>query len=311
MPRPAALPALLLVQAALPLGMGMRQRAANETVPPMRAFGPERRRHCEVPKERAAEAPSVIGGELVDSGDKYPFLAWLGDNDGTGLSQFCGGSLISERVVLTAGHCLHDSDTKNAEMYVRFRLANFRKEKGIARKVINWKRHPKYSRVNLHYDVTVLLLNESIPASVIKPIRLSDGTKGFEKSGDKRITGWGSTDEDCKIYDTLLRDATVPMGPYGESCATPGSKTLTRWQGFDYESQICAGMYTVGSMEYPGCGDSGGPLMVEEDGGWTQVGMVSWSYGIPWPDVFTRVSHFKDWIEATSRQMEQEGTWKH
>mmetsp|Transcript_110069 Transcript_110069/g.311160 ORF Transcript_110069/g.311160 Transcript_110069/m.311160 type:complete len:313 (+) Transcript_110069:64-1002(+) len=276
--------------------------------PSKRSTGPENRRRCVSPKEHTNA--SIIGGDLVQSGDKYPFLAWLGDNDGTGLAQFCGGSLISDRVVMTAGHCVYDDEIKTKNIYVRFKLADFRSDQGVTRKVINWRRHERYNPFTLHYDIALLYLDESIPASVVKPVRISDGSKPFEKHGEKRITGWGSTDEECVVYDTLLRDATVPMGDYDDDCHTPGSKTVGKMEDFQVESQICAGMYRAGEMQYPGCGDSGGPLLADDAGEWTQIGFVSWSYGIPFPDVFTRVSHYKDWIEASSREMEAEGSFK-
>jgi len=304
----ALLPALAqgLSAGARRQGPGAGVAAEKSSLPMMKVFGPDHRRQCA--KDRTHDGPTIIGGDLVDSGTKYPFLAWLGDDDGTGLGQFCGGSLISDRVVLTAGHCLYDEDARNADLFVRFRLADFKEERGIGRKVINWKRHEKYTRSTLHYDVTVLLLNESVPGDLVPPVRLSDGTKPFEQSGDKRIAGWGSTDEACTQYDTSLRDATVPMGTYGSECQTPGSKTLGATDEFDYASQICAGMYKTGEMQYPGCGDSGGPLMAEDEGNWTQVGMVSWSYGIPYPDVFTRVSHYVGWIREASAKMEKQGS---
>ena len=55
-----------------------------------------------------------------------------------------------------------------------------------------------------------------------------------------------------------------------------------------------------------GCqGDSGGPLALEgQDGKYFLIGIVSWGPGIKeggcvvagWPDVFTRVTAFDDWI---------------
>merc|ERR1719414_1719910 len=102
------------------------------------------------------------------------------------------------------------------------------------------------------------------------------------------------------------------MGP---KCHVPGSRTLTR-RHMSYMRQICAGVYTPGGMMYPGCGDSGGPLLVRNDlakqrgaktGNYTQVGMVSWSFGVPWPDVFTRVSYYRDWIDTTVDDMLAEG----
>ena len=65
-------------------------------------------------------------------------------------------------------------------------------------------------------------------------------------------------------------------------------------------SQICAGQKLKdGSWAEVGCGDSGGPLLVQQEGGagWMQIGVVSWGYGSDY-DVYTKVSAFKSWIQA-------------
>jgi len=287
------------------LSSSLRGKEKGQDVPRKRVMGPENRRSCAM---RPKSAPAIVGGEVVKTGDKYPFLAWLGDKDGTRMGQFCGGSLISDRVVLTAGHCVYDADEdKNKKLYVRFKLADFKEEQGVTLDVINWRRHEQFNAFTLHYDIALLYLNESIPEDRVKPVRLSDGTAAFEREGEKVIAGWGSTDEGCIVYDTLLRDATVPMGAYGNDCTTPGSKTIGKMEDFQVENQICAGMYRSGEMEYPGCGDSGGPLMAKDNESFVQVGFVSWSYGIPYPDVFTRVSHYADWIKEASAGMAAEG----
>ena len=76
------------------------------------------------------------------------------------------------------------------------------------------------------------------------------------------------------------------------------------------ENMICAG---VASGERSSCnGDSGGPLMMRRsDGGWIQVGIVSWgkmplgaqtSCGLPsLYGVYTRVSNYFNWIGSTIR----------
>ena len=46
-------------------------------------------------------------------------------------------------------------------------------------------------------------------------------------------------------------------------------------------------------------GDSGGPMTVDEGGRRVLVGVVSWGLGCARPDsfgVYTRVSHYIDWI---------------
>jgi len=274
----------------------------GEKRPAKKAFGPTQRR-CRNRKEKSNHSNAVIGGTVVEDPNEFPFLAWLGDNDGTPYAQYCGGSLISDRIVLTAGHCLYDEDASNAKLWVRFQLTDFAVMPGVTRNIVNWVRHPDYDRVELLNDVTLLLLNESVK---ISPVKLSDGSRAFEQIGPKTLAGWGSTDEECNQYDTLLRKSVIPQGSPGPVCRSPGSKAVSASDDYDPSSQLCAGDY-AGDSHYPGCGDSGGPLLADDGTSWQQVGLVSWSFGFPYPDVFTRVSHFRDWIAESSAELLKAG----
>jgi secreted trypsin-like serine protease len=68
----------------------------------------------------------------------------------------------------------------------------------------------------------------------------------------------------------------------------------------DKDRNLCAGGSSKGG--FGTCnGDSGGPLQCQSSNGkWYQIGITSW--GEPcahpdFPDVFTRVAFFHDWIE--------------
>lgn len=61
------------------------------------------------------------------------------------------------------------------------------------------------------------------------------------------------------------------------------------------DTMICAGQTSRDSCS----GDSGGPLMINNEGHWLQIGVVSWGIGCgqgQYPGVYTRVSSFMPWI---------------
>lgn len=63
-----------------------------------------------------------------------------------------------------------------------------------------------------------------------------------------------------------------------------------------YPGMLCAGVQEGGKGQCSG--DSGGPLTING----VQVGIVSWSVKpcavAPYPGVYTKVSHYVNWIKA-------------
>merc|ERR1719195_2147316 len=45
----------------------------------------------------------IVGGTEVDPKNKYPWMAALVDSNG---NQFCGGTLVASKYVVTAAHCM-------------------------------------------------------------------------------------------------------------------------------------------------------------------------------------------------------------
>lgn len=47
-------------------------------------------------------------------------------------------------------------------------------------------------------------------------------------------------------------------------------------------------------------GDSGGPMVIQEEQSWVLAGVISWGIGCAeanQPGVYTRISEFRDWID--------------
>ena len=233
----------------------------------------------------------VINGETVsDDNDMWRFIVALK----SGGEQYCGGSIIKSRWILTAAHCLSDEDGNLNPVYTNDSVGvgaynlNDMTEYSIKRYII----HPDYDSDTVDNDIALVELNDKITS--ITPITY-DTTHSLEEDTRTMLAGWGNMNSNGTNYPDDLQEAVLPIVDY-DTCNSETS----------YDGTLTTNMFCAGFMDgrRDGCqGDSGGPLIVND----TVVGVVSWGSGCAeenFPGVYTKVQNYEAWIKKTTKKVE-------
>merc|ERR1712180_11041 len=238
---------------------------------------------CQCGIKGGSDSNRIVGGQETEV-HEYPWQVGLVSRGGT--TPWCGGSLISERHVLTAAHCTEDESARRIQVL----LGEHRIDDGEFTRVdvANINDDPDYDFPD--GDFSILTLSNPVTfSSSVRPVCLpSDTTKTYE--GElATVTGWGTLSGGGSQPNVLMEvDVTVTTnelcdGVYGDINSL----------------HICAMDAGKDSCQ----GDSGGPLIVEENGRWTLVGVVSFGRGCALPGVpgvYARVTQRFDWIKDNS-----------
>jgi trypsin len=218
--------------------------------------------------------PRIVGGSQAAKG-KWPFAAYL-EAAYTGRKGLCGGSLIGARWVLTAAHCLRDTeagDASEARIWLGEEKRPFLGSPYVASRAEGdlWI-HPDYDAPAHKNDVALIRLDRPAPQRAVSLV-LADDDDMWRPGTPATIVGWGRTREDGGGSGELL-EARIPVVS-DESCAGAYAGR------FDAGTMVCAGGGTVDTCQ----GDSGGPILVRHGIHWFQFGVVSWGKGCARPGV--------------------------
>ena len=277
---------------------------------------------------RAAEA-RIVGGTEAEA-SAWPWtvsILAIGRAGDTRAQQFCGGSVIAPRWVLTAAHCVDESV---APEDIQVLVDTHRLGQGKGRRIDVHAIHRHEDFVDRSNENDIALLELSRPARV-EAVGVPDPARSAELTAPgtpATVIGWGylrEVDLHCEVGSSERGDACwTDSGNEGHLVDTRTGQPvrlsdvlpahlmevevplvdertcLDAYPGQAIDARmLCAGELEGGKDSCQG--DSGGPLVLRDGDAWVQAGVVSWGHGCARPGkygVYTKVAAFVPWIEA-------------
>ncbi|KAL7737408.1 hypothetical protein ACLKA6_013010 [Drosophila palustris] len=260
---------------------------------PQKNFGPVNNEpSCGISLAKQTAQRRIVGGDDAGFGS-FPWQAYIRIG-----SSRCGGSLISRRHVVTAGHCVARATPRQVHVTLGDYVINSAVEPlpaytfGVRRIDV----HPyfKFTPQADRFDVSVLTLERTVHFMPhIAPICLPEKNEDFlGKFG--WAAGWGALNPGSRLRPKTLQAVDVPVIE---------NRICERWHrqnGINvviYQEMLCAGYRNGGKDSCQG--DSGGPLMHEKNGRWYLIGVVSAGYSCAsrgQPGIYHRLAYTVDWV---------------
>ncbi|KAH8278635.1 hypothetical protein KR018_006354, partial [Drosophila ironensis] len=195
-------------------------------------------------------------------------------------SHNCGGSILNERWILTAGHCVQNYSPERVNVITG---TNLYKEPGAIYYTEEIHMHCMYDQPYMHNDIALLKLTENITFNAVtQPIGLP--SRALQATDEIILTGWGAQEPNGGSQEKLHK-LTLGFVSFEECYAI-----------FNQTSNLGVGHICTFSQEGQGTchGDSGGPLVSNG----AVVGVVNWGRpcGMGYPDAQANVYYYLDWI---------------
>ncbi|XP_072382812.1 trypsin-1-like [Diabrotica undecimpunctata] len=240
----------------------------------------------------------IFGGQDAKEG-QFPYQVSLQKDDWPfGYQHFCGGAIISPNWVVTAGHCCW-SMYPNLHIVAGILKVHEQSENTQVRVVQEHYIHENYSYGVQPNDICIIKVNETwVFNDHVKPIELP--IQDLNATGTVVASGWGQSGGNLfPQFPDVLQWQESEM-PDEETCLEL-CKKVEEIAPYNTTSNVCT---ANPEKDHGICqGDSGGPLVLDQQ----LVGVSSWVF-LPCgkegaPSVFTRVSHFVDWIKKHDSEL--------
>ncbi|VVC91719.1 unnamed protein product [Leptidea sinapis] len=216
---------------------------------------------------------------IVSSGyvSKLPYQVLVVVKDTQG-RYLCGGSILNEEYILTAGHCVYL--IKNATVRAGITDDTEPEKDNPYIPAKRFAYHPLYDPNNSDYDVGFLQLSQKLNLDgwKRKAVHLVQAGSKVPVGAKVTASGWGTTTENGTLSN-ILNEVEVNVVSPIECRKVYGKDEIT-------QRMICAGVPEGGKDACQG--DSGGPLVYSSTK--KQVGIVSIGIGCARPGTYCKIS---------------------
>jgi secreted trypsin-like serine protease len=182
----------------------------------------------------------------------------------------CSGTVVSSRLILTAGHCVEDVHTgipskpSDVEVHTAARSAGrlTKRSSRVYRVLV----YPGFERTSGVGDAALLELSSPV---AVAPIRLASEAADWPAGTAALMAGWGRS-------GGAPRRTPLRFLRWARTIVESPTWCAAQLRGFHARGQLCA--MNAPSDDTAGCaGDSGGPLLVERGGETIEIGVLNGS----------------------------------